>query len=297
MKNIQSIDQFVRLLLGVLAMEWGYFWLGEPFKGYAFAAATVLLLTGAFRFCPLYRLFGKTSSSNATLAFGKAGIALSAVMLSVAVIGGSYASDFFSRKWFLEDFNSMNHFYKQTLFLTGKNERASANTNFDQWRAAFTSFSNKYKQYRPHALRADTQLDSDLQSVRAVQMQVEPLVRNGDLHQAHLDLEKVRPIFQEMFKRNGFSLLSVALVDFHDTMEVLLDAAAGGNLAEITATYPVASDKLKAVEAEANDTEIQAIRQNLDGLMDLASNRNTGSLKAAGDQLKSSFVKVYLKRG
>ena len=51
------------------------------------------------------------------------------------------------------------------------------------------------------------------------------MVHTGDLHEAHLELEKVRPVFQEMFKRNGFSLLSVALVDFHDAMEVMLDAA------------------------------------------------------------------------
>ncbi len=37
----------------------------------------------------------------------------------------------------------------------------------------------------------------------------DPLVRGGDLHQAFLDLGKVRPVFQEMFKRNGLSFLAV----------------------------------------------------------------------------------------
>ena len=63
-------------------------------------------------------------------------------------------------------------------------------------------------------------------------------VRSGDLHQAQLDLEKVRPVFQEMFKRNGFSMLSVSLVDFHDAMERMLEAAHAGHAARISAFYP-----------------------------------------------------------
>ena len=54
-------------------------------------------------------------------------------------------------------------------------------------------------------------------------------VKTGDLQQAHLDLEKVRPVFQQLFKRNGFSMLAVALVDFHDSMELILDSANAKN--------------------------------------------------------------------
>jgi hypothetical protein len=39
---------------------------------------------------------------------------------------------FFTRKIFLEDFNVMNPFYKQTLFLMGKGERDKAITNYGQ---------------------------------------------------------------------------------------------------------------------------------------------------------------------
>jgi type IV secretory pathway VirJ component len=85
-------------------------------------------------------------------------------------------------------------------------------------------------------------------------------VRTGDLHAAHLDLEKVRPVFQEMFKRNGFSMLSIALVDFHDAMELAMDAANAKNASKVIELYTPISEKLKAVEAEANDAEIQTIR-------------------------------------
>jgi hypothetical protein len=55
-----------------------------------------------------------------------------AVLLLGVALGGSYASYFFTRKIFLEDFNARNPFYKQTLFLTGKGERDKAIANYDQ---------------------------------------------------------------------------------------------------------------------------------------------------------------------
>jgi len=89
----------------------------------------------------------------------------------------------------------------------------------------------------------------------------------------------------------------VALVDFHDDMELMLEAAASKNADKLVALYPQVSDKLKAIEAEANDAEIQTIRKNLDALLSQAEAKTLDALPAAGDALKTSFVKVYLKRG
>jgi soluble cytochrome b562 len=217
--------------------------------------------------------------------------------LLALLVGGSYGSAFFSRKLFLEEFNAMNHFYKQTLFLTGKNERDSAVANWEKMASGYAVFQRKYSAYQPYALRGDRQLVSDLQQVAVTMAAVEPLVRDGDLHQAHLDLEKIRPMFQDIFKRNGFSMLAVALVDFHDAMELILDAANAKEAEKVKQLHPMLSDKFKPVELEANDAEIQAIRKNLDELLTLAQAGNLGAMPAQADQLKSSFVKVYLKRG
>jgi soluble cytochrome b562 len=123
------------------------------------------------------------------------------------------------------------------------------------------------------------------------------LVRTGDLQQAHLALEGVRPVFQEVFKRNGFSMLSVTLVDFHDAMELMLEAGNAKDAAKLQALYPQVNDKMKAVEAEASDADIQVIRQNLDALLKAAQDGQTDALPQRADQLKTSFVKVYLQRG
>jgi hypothetical protein len=291
------MDQFIRLALGIVLVELGYFWASGVWQWAAYVAGAFMVLTATLRFCPVYRLLGISGIDNTPRAKGRFWGFLGALTLIALMAGGSYASAFFSRKLFLEEFNAMNHFYKQTLFMTGKKERANAITNYEKWVSAFGDFKAKYTRYRPYALKGDQQILSDLEYVGMIISNAEPLVKTGDLHQAHLDLEKVRPVFQDLFKRNGLSMLAVALVDFHDAMELLLDATNAKDSAKIDISYVVASEKLKAVELEANDAEIQTIRKNLDDLMALSKAAQLDKLPAQADALKSSFVKVYLKRG
>jgi hypothetical protein len=297
MKNTTPTDRFFRLLLGVLLLQAAFFWLGGASRWIAYAAAAVMFGTSAWGFCPLYRVLGIGARSGPSAPRGLLVRGVAMALLLVVAVGGSYASHFFTRKIFLEDFNALNPFYKQTLFLTGKGERDKAIANYEQLLPAYQKFQDKYTAYQPFALRNDQQLPADLSSVAAMLKGVNEGVRSGDLHQAHLDLEKVRPVFQELFKRNGFSMLSVSLVDFHDAMELMLDAAHAKDTAKISALYPQVSDKLKAVEAEAQDVEIIAIRTALDELLALAQDGKQDLLGAQAERLKSSFIKVYLQRG
>lgn len=297
MANLNTWDRMVRALLGLVALELAFFWLAGGLQIAAYVVGAVLLVTVLVRFCPLYRVLGISTLSRDGKGMGKAMGAVAVVLLAALLAGGSYASIFFTRKLFIEDFNVMNNFYKQTLFLTGKNERQKAITNYESLIPSLQQFQQKYSTYQPYALKGDTRLGPDLAQVSGMISDVNDLVRTGDLHQAHLALEKVRPVFQDIFKRNGFSMLAVALVDFHDEMELMLDAAIAKNPEKLISLYPQVSDKLKAVETETNDAEIQAIRKNLDDLLGLAKAAQTDQLPAKGDALKSSFVKVYLQRG
>jgi hypothetical protein len=146
-------------------------------------------------------------------------------------------------------------------------------------------------------LRNDAQFSADLVQVKDMMLAVKEGVKTGDLQQAHLDLEKVRPVFQQLFKRNGFSMLAVALVDFHDSMELILDSANAKNAEKTMALYEQVSTKLQAIEAELNDSEIQDIRGHLDALNTLAKEGKVDAMPPQSDKLKTSFVKVYLKRG
>jgi len=298
MKNILPIDRFLRLLLSVVLLEAGFFWLSGVPQLLAYLAGAVMLVTGASSFCPIYKVIGVGPSAASCSRMPALWVRVVAVLVLLgAVVAGSYASAVFSRKFFLEDFNAMNHHYKQTLFFTGKADREKAVSNYDLWVPAFEKFENKYSLYRPFAVRNDSQFSNDLGQVKAMMLAVKDAVKTGDLHQAHLDLEKVRPVFQEQFKRNGFSMLSVALVDFHDAMELILDTANGKDAAKTAGLYGPVNAKLQAIEAEANDPEIQAIRAELDALNALAKEGKLDAMPAQADKLKTSFVKVYLKRG
>jgi hypothetical protein len=291
------LDRFFRALLGIAALVLAFFWLAGTWRLVAYALGAVLVVTAAIGFCPLYAILGLRATNLGAKGPGKAMVAIALVLLGALAVGGSYVSHTFTRKLFLEDFNAMNDAYKQTLFLTGKGEREKAIATYEKLVPAYQRFQEKYSAYQPYALRGDTQIGTDLVRVAGIIAGVNNLVHTGDLHEAHLGLETVRPVFQQVFKRNGFSMLSVALVDFHDVMETMLDAANAKDAAKLVALYPQVDEKLKAVEAEANDAEIQAIRKNLDELQAMANGANGDQLPAKGELLKSSFIKVYLKRG
>jgi hypothetical protein len=299
MKNIKELDRFLRAWAGLVALLLALFWLGGIAQIIAYVVGAILLLTALIGFCPIYALLGmgKPANRSSPLLTNRLRYAIAAMLLVATAAGGAYVSQFFSKKFFLEDFNAMNNFYKQTLFLTGKGEREQAIKNYDHLLSAYSAFQAKYRAWQPVALKGDKAFAGDLELVASILAGVNDPVRTGDLHQAHLALEGVRPVFQAVFKRNGFSMLAVTLVDFHDAMELMLDAGNAKDAAKLQSLYPEVDTKMKAIEAEASDVDIQAIRTNLDGLNKAAQEGDLESLPKQADQLKSSFVKVYLQRG
>lgn len=296
-RNESTPDRIIRLILGVVFFQLAFFWLGGIGQVIFYVLGAVMLLTALVGFCPLYKILGFSTYRAEAKAIGKISLILTAFLAVVILLVGSYASDFFTRKFFLDDYNRMNNYYKQALFNTGQNNREKAVENYDQLVAEYAAFQAKYSTYHPYAVKGDTQFNADLERVAGMIAGVTEGVHQGDLAQAHVALEQVRPVFQDIFKRNNFSMLAVALVDFHDAMELTLDAANAKEADQVIALYPDLSAKLNVVEAEANDTEIQTIRQNLEGLLSLAKNGTADELPAQAGTLKSSFVKVYLKRG
>lgn len=220
------------------------------------------------------------------------------IILSLVILGvGSFASMTITRKIFLEDFNRMNSFYKQTLFLTGQSKRDDAKLQYDNLFDAYTEFQNKYQFYRPYVIRNDNKFSEDLANVKSVITSVKDGVYVGDLPQTHKQLEVIRPIFQDMFKRNGFSLLSMALVDFHDIMEKLITAADTKDAKQLLEVYPEANSALQIIEKEDASGDIQVIRKKLDDLRNLAKSGQVEYLSAKAAELKASFIKVYLQKG
>lgn len=191
----------------------------------------------------------------------------------------------------------MNQYYKQTLFFTGQNNRTEAVSNYTNLVKEYGIFYQKYSKYHPYVIRGDEKFNTDITTVKDLITSLQNNVASGDLPSTHRDLEAIRPIFQDILKRNGFSMLAVYLVDFHDAMEKIIAASDAKDAANVIAVYQEVSEKLKAVEDVANDEEIQTIRQKLEEVVSSARGGDVNSLPTRASELKSSFVKVYLKRG
>jgi hypothetical protein len=296
--NVGTIDRIVRVVIGVTALVAGYFWLAGISQTVAYAVGIIALLTGLVARCGLYTLCNKsTCQVKPSMAVSGKTTALLVVLFIILLGVESYASTVITRKKFLEDFNHMNGYYKQVLFLTGQSKRNEAIQQYDLLVAAYASFNNKYTSYRPYVISRDSKFSQDVQSVDHIISTVKEGVYTGDLPQTHKQLEEIRPIFQEMFKRNGFSMESMALVDFHDVMETLIIAADAKNAQGVLTGYNQASDLLKIVEQEDTSAGVKRIRTSLEVLKKDAENNNVGVLSGDAADLKKQFIAIYLLKG
>ena len=295
--NEGLIDRIIRIIIGSVALFSGGFWLGGIGQIVALIIGAVMTLTGLVGFCGIYTILKINTCSKNQKPLTSPQVVSIVALFAILTGAGSFASIKITQNKFLEDFNKMNGSYKQALFLTGQSKRDEAKSNYDQWVIGFLDFFQKYSQYKPFVLRNDSQFNSDLDKVANIIKDSKSGVYEGDLPLTHKKLEEVRPIFQEMFKRNGFSMLSITLTDFHDSMEKLITAADAKKPADIIRDYPETNGILVQIEAELNDTDIKSIRQNLDALLNLAKENKVDDLSKKAAELKGSFVKVYLIKG
>lgn len=256
-----------------------------------------MIITATTGFCGIYKIFGIKTNKNTSNLGSKTTIVIFSILFILIATIGSYYSNFLTKKFFLEDYNKMNNYYKQTLFYTGQEKRYLALDNYNKLVHEYNIFNTKYQKYHPYVISGDKNFNDDLSKISDIINSLKDKVNVGDLKSAHTDFEQIRPIFQDILKRNNFSMLAIYLVDFHDAMEKIIEKSDSKDPIGTIAIYPEVSEKLKAVEDITNDSEIQLIRQKLEEVLNLAKNNKSDLLSAKAAELKSAFVKVYLKRG
>lgn len=293
-KNENQIDRLVRTLAAAIFVVAGYYWFGGLSQMLLYVFGAVSLVTAAVGFCPLYEAFGIDTSSKTVSREGSVSWILVVLILLVSV-AGSYASSFFTKKMFIEDFNLVNGTYKQTLYNTGQGKRAESIENYEALVSKLAWFQERYSSYKPVAIRGDKEFDSDIKKIVAAVDAADSDVRGGDLGSAHVQLEPIRSMFQTVLKRNDFSMLGMALSDFHDAMEVVVDAASKKDSGGVILSLVEADMRLKAAEEIADTKDIRDIREKLDQLASAAKEEKTDALPQYGSDLKSSFVRAYLK--
>lgn len=295
--NEGLIDRVARVTIGAFALVVGGFWLGGAPQIVAYTVGILMSVTGFMGFCGLYTIFKiQTCNRNEKPLSGKQ-LSFLMILFLVILIGGGFISNTITKKKFLEEYGKMNGFYKQTLFLTGQNKRNEAITNYESWKSEFAIFSSKYKAYKPFVLHNDKEFNNVLLKVSDILVETKTGIYSGDLITTHKKLEEVRPLFQAMFKRNGFSMFALILTDFHDAMEKNIEAADAKNSEGVIRTYEESNKLLIQIEQESQTADIKTIRANLDELFQLAKDGKKDELSKKAAELKSSFVKVYLQKG
>jgi len=214
--NEGLIDRVARVAIGALALVAGGFWLGGTPQIIAYTVGVLMSVTGFMGFCGLYAVLKIQTCNRNEKPLSVKQLSLLIVLFLVLLIGGGFISNTITKKKFLEEYGKMNGFYKQTLFLTGQSKRTEAIANYESWKAAFAVFSSKYSAYKPFAFRNDKEFNNDLLKVSNILIEAKEGVYSGDLPATHKKLEEVRPLYQAMFKRNGFSMFALILTDFHD---------------------------------------------------------------------------------
>jgi len=295
-KNENILDRFLRIFIFELLFIGAFFWVSGWIKLFLYIFSALMLITGITGFCGLYKIF-KIDTTKFIFSTSKIKIFIAIIAIILTGGLGSYYSNFFTKKFFLEDYNRMNNYYKQALFFTGQDKRTEAKDNYNKLMIEYPIFLHKYTKYHPYVIMNDKKFNADISDVYNQLLSLKEEISNGDLLAVHKKLELVRPIYQDILKRNGFSMLAVVLVDFHDAMEKIISAADVKDSSGLIAVYPEVDLKLQAVEEIANDGEIKTIRQKLNDVYELAKNGKNNELSAKAAELKSSFVKVYMKRG
>jgi hypothetical protein len=151
MRNTRTLARIIRLLISLALFQLAFFWLAGGLQIVIFVVGIIALATAALGVCPLYRLIEIRTDRADARPLCRIGILASALLVIGLLVAGSYASDFFTRKRFVEDFNAMNTSYKQTLCSTGQNDRTQAVANYNQL-VAYADFEAKYTSYHPYAI-------------------------------------------------------------------------------------------------------------------------------------------------
>lgn len=282
--NLSTSERVIRSLAGEFMMVLSYFWLTDALQIIFYVIGALLLITGIVGYCSIYQLLKNNKNQKC---FTHEGIATLIIVMMVFGFAASYLSIFFSDKMFLNDFKTVNNYYKKTLFNTAQDKRTDSITNYEQFMAHLGKFRSKYSHFRPFSIKDDKQFDHDIARIFEITSTTEE-VYYGDLSKAHKNLETIRPIFAELLKRSHFSLYQESLNDLADQVDVMVEAAENKDKDMILKSYYAADEFLMQVESESQGKSTD-VRTKIEELHYLAEKGSLDKLPEKGEELEQSF--------
>lgn len=228
------------------------------------------------------------------------------IILGTILIGGYITYDYFTEKTFFKDYDSLNNNFKQALFSTGNNHDIALD-KVTIYNSNIIKFFHRYKTYKPDQFNRDSFFMDDMDKILGLSNKALSLTQNSEFEHAHLTLEEVRDVWQQIFIRNKIISLNYLMVDFHDLMELAEVKALDKDVDGVLYYCPILkerwSEMFKVETKLVGDKLINfydLLKQedkNINDLCIAAETHNLEDLPELGVRLKQGFIKPYLTYG
>ncbi len=199
MKNVGTLDRLLRVILAEACALAAFFWLGKDWQIVFYLLTAVLLVQAATGVCGFYN-FLKWNTCGNIRRKDKNLIPIAIVAMIVVAVAGSYGSTVLTRDIFKNDLSMVMDPYNLTIQYTGQDMQQESVQQFDQLESAFAAFEEKYRDYRPWAVKFDDQFTGDLQNLSAIISGAGEDIHQGSLKTAHDKLQRAVPVFQSMLE-------------------------------------------------------------------------------------------------
>jgi hypothetical protein len=203
-KNLGTTDKLIRIFLAELCILIAFFWVGQAWQMVLYLIAVVMIIQAATGVCGMYNLIGWNTCEKIKRKDKKLVTGMFALMIIVAG-AGSYASAFMTRNILIEDIKSIEQPYNLTLSYINLNQRNESISSYEQFNRSLEVFIKKYSDYRPLAIKFDDKFPQDMQNISSIVAASREDVYSGQFSIANGNLEKVRPILQNIKDRNGLN--------------------------------------------------------------------------------------------
>jgi hypothetical protein len=203
-KNLGTVDRVIRVFLAELCILAAFFWRAGEWQILLYLIAAVLLVQAATGVCGLYNLL-RWNTCEIVKRRNKNLTAIVIVLVVIFAAIGGYGSAVLTRNMFVQDLQSLQEPYSQTMIGLLNGEKADALAGWEKMNSSYNAFETKYSSYRPVAVRYDGQLSGDLENITAILQETKVEISQGNLTQAREDLLQVEVIIDDVKARNGLS--------------------------------------------------------------------------------------------
>lgn len=201
MRNLGTFDRLLRVILAEVGMLAAFFWLSKEWQIVLYLLAVVLLVQAATGVCGFYS-FLRWNTCETVKRKNKSLISIAIVAMIVVAAVGSYGSAVLTGDIFQNDLNSIKEPYDLTMQYTSQDLRQESVQQFELLESANTAFDEKYRDYRPWAVKFDDKFTGDLQNLSAIITGAGEDIHQGSLKTAHDKLQSAEPVFQSIRERN-----------------------------------------------------------------------------------------------